>query len=133
MEEQRSGIGLGGILRFLLGLVIVVIVAFLLVRFITNRHDKTDSSPTTQQATQKNNGNDQQKNSGNTSSDSENTSADNKEDETVPSGVADDQPSTPSRSVPAAGMSSDVWYAAALFACLTIIIGEMVQFVHNKR
>jgi cytoskeletal protein RodZ len=119
MEEKRSFISrFSGLIRFILGLVIVIIVAFLLVRFISGRQDTKNAEEASQQTSSESSKEDTSSSDTSNSDSSTSSSSDssessssssssneNSDDVQIPSGIADTGPSTVG-SVPEAGMGS---------------------------
>lgn len=136
-EKQGRRVNVGGILRFLLGVLIVIVVAYLLVRFINSRRANNDAEQATQQTSQNEDAdksNDSSSsNSGSAASDSSqsDTSNDNSETE-IPSGFADSDSSNKtesdsSQSVPAAGMGDGVIYIALVSGFITFGAYELAN------
>lgn len=124
--EEKNGLfsSIGGVLRFLLGILIVIIVAFLLVRFITGRQDTKKSDQTNQPSTQevaKEASKDEADNA-NTESSSDNTQD---SESTIPSGVAEPKGDTDtSDDLPDAGMGSDILITSFVLSIVTFMVFE---------
>ncbi len=127
MEEKRGLFtSIGGVLRFLLGILIVIIVAFLLVRFITGRQDTKKSDQASRPSTQEVAKEDSKKTANNTGTEK---SSDSSQDsgETIPSGVAESE-DTPneatSTDLPDAGMGSDILITSFALSVVTFMVVE---------
>lgn len=127
MEENRGLLThFSGLIRLIIGVIIVVIVGFLLIRAIGNRNDAKKAEEATTQSQQKDEEATKSSNTAQTKdvveddpsterASTTNNSAvgsDNSPDETVPRGIADGLAST--GPLPEAGLASDMFVTAVL-------------------
>jgi cytoskeletal protein RodZ len=138
-ENTQSKLNLGGILRLLLGVLIVAIVAFLLIRFIGGRQSNKNNQNSGQVAKQDDS--DKQKDSNKSSSESNSSSrgdentTDSNEQNSIPSGLADENTGAGSGSaeeassdnVPATGMGSEALIGSFSVALVIFVVFEVAN------
>lgn len=145
MEENKSrGLfgSVGSIIRLILGVVIVVVVAFLLIRFISGRQEANDAAQDAAETTSQNESNQEEVQQNTDSSDS---SSDGNTDQTesstegsssgsqtddVPTGIADGEGST--ANVPNVGAGSSALVIAAAIAVGVFTVFKSAQLVKRS-
>ena len=132
MEEKRGLFSsIGGVLRFLLGVLIVIIVAFLLVRFITGRQDAKKPDQASQPSTQEVAKEGLKKTADSTSTEKSSDSSKGGET-TIPSGVAETEGSTDASSdLPDAGMGANILITSFALSLVTFVAVEGLR-IRNK-
>ena len=127
MEEKRGiSTSIGGILRFLLGVLIVITVAFLLIRFITGRQDTKRTDQTNQSSGQELAKEDSKKTSDNNGTEKSSDNAQGSE-ATIPSGVDETEAKSntdASTDLPDAGMGSDILITSFALSVVTFMVVE---------
>lgn len=140
MEEKQARFNMAGVLRLLLGVLIVVIVAFLLVRFISGRRTNegevnTGQNTASQQAEGEARQDQNESTAGDGSEDStendgEGNSAEADEPTPIPSGFEDSSTGSSSRAdsqLPEAGMGENVIIATIVLTLGAYTVVRVAQ------